>query len=285
MIVHLNGELLQRERAAVSAFDRGFLFGDGVYEGLRSFDGWVIAMDLHAARMREGLAEARIDWDASQLDRLTSELLAANDLRNAFIYWQVTRGTPGPDDPVRTRLPARPMRPTVFGYCVPTPGLAQCVEPARVRAATVDDRRWLRGTLKSISLLGNVLAAAEARERGADDAIMVRDGFVAESCTCNVVVVDAHGRMATPSLESAPILAGVTRALLPEIAPGVESRPVRAAELHEAREIILLGTLTMVASVVELDGTPVGTGEPGQAARGILARYTDWIAQRSRANR
>ena len=285
MIVHLNGELLPRERAAVSAFDRGFLFGDGVYEGLRSFDGWVIAMDLHAARMREGLAEARIDWDASQLDRMTSELLAANDLRDAFIYWQVTRGTPGPDDPVRTRLPARPMRPTVFGYCVPTPALAQCVEPARVRAATVDDRRWLRGTLKSISLLGNVLAAAEARERGADDAIMLRDGFVAEGCTCNVVVVDERGRMATPSLDSVPILAGVTRALLPEIAPGVESRPVRAAELREASEIILLGTLTMVASVVELDGRPVGAGTPGPAAREVLARYAAWIAARSRDTR
>lgn len=285
MIVHLNGELVPRERAAVTAFDRGFLFGDGVYEGLRSFDGWVIAMDRHVARMREGLAQARIDWDASQLDQLTSELLAANDLRDAFIYWQVTRGAPGPDDPVRTRLPARPMRPTVFGYCVPTPALAQCVEPARVRAATVEDRRWLRGTLKSISLLGNVLAAVEARERGADDAILLRDGLVAESCTCNVVVVDAHGRMATPSLDSVPILAGVTRALLPEIAPGVESRPVRSAELREAREIVLLGTLTMVASVVELDGTPVSAGEPGQAAREFLARYTDWIARHSRANR
>ncbi len=285
MIVHLNGELLPRERAAVSVFDRGFLFGDGVYEGLRSFDGWVIAMDRHVARIRRGLAEARIDWDASQLQRLTDELLAANGIRDAFIYWQVTRGTPGPDDPVRTRLPARPMRPTVFGYCVPTPGLATCVEPARVRAATTEDRRWLRGTLKSISLLGNVLAAAEARERVADDAIMVRDGLVGESCTCNVVVVDALGRMATPSLDSVPILAGVTRALLPEFAPAVESRPVRAVELREAREIVLLGTLTTVASVVELDGRPVGDGKPGPAARQLLARYTEWIATRSRAQR
>jgi len=281
----VNGELVPRERAAVSAFDRGFLFGDGVYEGLRSFDGWVIAMDRHVARMSEGLAEAGIDWDAGRLARLTDDLLAANNLRDAFIYWQVTRGAPGPDDPVRTRLPARPMRPTVFGYCVPTPGLAECVEPARVRAATVEDRRWLRGTLKSISLLGNVLAAAEARERGADDAILLRDGLVAESCTCNVVVVDRDGRLATPSLESAPILAGVTRALLPEIAPGVESRPVRANELREASEIVLLGTFTMVASVVELDGKAVGAGEPGTAARRLLARYTEWIADRSRASR
>ncbi|MCL4742491.1 MAG: aminotransferase class IV [Phycisphaerales bacterium] len=285
MIVHLNGELVPRDRAAVSAFDRGFLFGDGVYEGLRSFDGWVIAMDRHIARMREGLAEARIHWDAARLARLTDDLLAANGFKDAFVYWQVTRGTPGPDDPVRTRLPARSMRPTVFGYCVPTPGLAQCVEPGRVRAATVEDRRWLRGTLKSISLLGNVLAAAEARERGADDAIMVRDGLVAESCTCNLVAVDRDGQMATPSLDSVPILAGVTRALLPEIAPGVESRPVRADELREASEIVLLGTLTMVASVVELDGRPVGSGEPGPAARRLLARYTEWIAERSRGRR
>lgn len=265
---------MPRDQALVSVFDRGFLFGDGLYEGLRAFDGRVVAMDLHVERLRQGLAECRIAWDAAEMAGLTDELLRANNLRDAFIYWQVTRGTPGPGQAVRGRVPAGPMMPTVMGFCYPTSGLAQNAAPAVKRAVISQDTRWLRGRVKSISLLGGVLAAIEAHEHGADDAILVRDGLVAEGTSSNVFVAleDGFGgtRIATPSLQSAPILAGVTRDLLLAADPAIEERSISVRELVEAREIMLAGTLSMVTSVVEIGGRPVGTGRPGPCAAGLL---------------
>lgn len=281
MQVYLNGVFVGRQEAAISPFDRGFLFGDGVYEGLRAFDGHVIAMERHIARMRDGLGQARIEFDPGVLAAVTEELLERNGLRDAFIYWQVTRGAPAPGQTVRTRVPDAPMKPTVFAYCVPTPGLSTYAAPATTRLRTVEDRRWLRGTLKSTSLLGNVLSVMDAIEQGAPDALLVRDGLVGEGSSTNVLLSlpdRRHGsRLVTPSLESTPILAGITRALVLDLMPEIEVRPVKVEELDEASEIMLLGTLSMVISVVELDGRPVGNGAIGPCARRVLARYIEGI--------
>lgn len=281
MIVHLNGRLIDSELATVSVFDRGFLFGDGLYEGLRSFGGAVVGMDRHIERLRAGLAEARIRWDAAQLRPLTDELLAANDLRDAFIYWQITRGSPPPGEPRRARVPSEGSTPTVFGFCYATPPIDAHGSPAARRVITCRDTRWLRGTMKSISLLGSVLAAIEAAEAGGDDAILVRDGVVAEGTSSNVFVAsrDATGRprLATPSIQSAPILAGVTRDLLLDRIPSCEARVITAEELEHADEVMMVGTLSMVCSVVEIDGRPVGSGSPGPAAEMLLGELRDVI--------
>lgn len=278
MIVHLNDRLVPLEEASINPFDRGFIFGDGVYEGLRSFDGAVVAMRPHIDRMRNGLREARIDWDPDLLIDWTDALLDANGLRDAFIYWQVTRGSPGPGDPVRDRIPPESMRPTVFGYCSPMVGLdAYEKGPPTCRAVTAPDLRWHRGHLKSISLHGSVLAAIEAGAHDAQDAIQMRDGLVTEACASNVILAlpDGKGgsRLVTPSLESVSILAGVTRLLLLDADSAIEQRAVRAEELLEASEIMLCGTTVMVTSVVELDGRPVGDGRPGPAAQRLLASF------------
>src|SRR5437762_13342925 len=105
VIVHLNGALVPASEARISPFDRGFLFGEGVYEGLRSFRGRVVAMQRHLDRMAAGLKECRLAWDTSQMAGLTESLLAANGMQDAFIYWQVTRGAPAEGQPVRTRTP------------------------------------------------------------------------------------------------------------------------------------------------------------------------------------
>ncbi len=275
MLVHLNGELLPAGRARVGVFDRGFLFGDGVYEGLRAFDGRVVRMDLHVRRMEAGLRACRVPWDAARMETLTGELLRANGLRDAFIYWQVTRGEPGPGRPVRSRLLDGEARPTVFGYCVPAAPLAE-YEHDRVpmkTAVTTPDTRWLRGTVKSISLLGSVLGAIEGSEAGADDAVFIRDGLVAESTSANLIaVVERAGvtEVVTPSLESVPILAGVTRDILLARGAGIVERALRADDLALASEVMLVGTLTMVTSIVRLDGRQVGDGRPGPVARRLL---------------
>ncbi|MFN0131120.1 MAG: aminotransferase class IV [Phycisphaerales bacterium] len=278
MIVHLNGNLVPAADARLSPFDRGFLFGDGVYEGLRAFDGRVVGLSRHVDRLREGLDESRIASDAEQLGGLCSRLLEANGLADAFIYMQVTRGTPGPGQPVRTRIPAGPIEPTVFAYCTPQPPLARFVgaEPATVTASVRPDGRWSRGRLKSISLLGNVISAVEASEQGAADAILVRDGMVAEATAANVLLARA-GHVVTPSLESVPILAGVTRAILLEACPEIASRAVAEHELADADEVMIVGTTTMITSVVTLDGRPVGDGRPGPIARRLLGELVGAI--------
>jgi D-alanine transaminase len=281
MIVSLNSQLLPLDQAQISPLDRGFLFGDGIYEGLRAFDGRVVAMDRHIRRMQEGLDGARIPWEAARLTPLTQALLAANNLRDAFIYWQATRGHPAPGQPVRTRLLKGPIHPTVFGYAVPTPGLAAYEPPNPPPAKSmviVKDARWLRGQVKSISLLGSVLGAVEADEAGAEDAIFVRDGLVAETTSANVILAlprrDGSTELATPSLESVPILAGVTRDLLIEAAPRhglqISERAVYQEELDRASEVMACGTLTMVTSIVRLGARTISAGMPGPFARRLL---------------
>lgn len=275
MLVHLNGQVLSAHEARVSPFDRGFLFGDGVYEGLRAFDGHVRAGAMHVERFREGLAASGIDFDAERLIPLTEELLAAEGKPDAFVYWQVTRGTPAEGQPRRSRLPTGAMPATVFGFATPMPALSAYTVPPTCRVARVPDLRWHRGTIKSISLHGNILAALEASERGATETVMIRDGLVSEACASNVVLAipDADGatRLVTPSLDSVSILAGVTRRLILDLDPTIEVRPVDARELEAASEVILVGTNSMVTSAIEMDGRPVGDGTPGPEARRLLA--------------
>jgi D-alanine transaminase len=170
------------------------------------------------------------------------------------------------------------MRPTVFAYCSPQPAIAGVTEPPTKRAAVCRDVRWERGHLKSISLMGNVLTAIDAAAQGLDEAIMVRarDGvdLVSEGLATNVVLA-LPGRgggvdIVTPSLTSVSILAGVTRSILLQECPEIIERPVLASELATAREVMLIGTTTLVTSVVALDGRMIGDGRPGPVARRLL---------------
>lgn len=276
VIVHFNGKLVRREDARVDPFDRGFIFGDGVYEGLRAVE-WpvggtrIVGAARHVERMREGLRLAKIAWDPSRLAEMSVELVKANGLVDAFVYWQATRGTPRAGEPVRSRVPPKDMAPTVFGYCAPQPSLRVFEDAVPTKsAAVVQDKRWLMGHFKSISLMGNLLASMEADAAKADDAIFVRDGLLAEGLATNVLLVDDRKRICTPSLASVPILSGVTRAILLEMVPEIEVRPVRAEELRTAREVLLTGTTTMVTAVTRLDGNPVGDGVPGPVSTRLL---------------
>jgi D-alanine transaminase len=283
MNVYLNGQIVPSERAMVSVFDRGYLMGDGVYEGLRSFRGRTHSVGRHVERFRFGLGQAGIAWDPEQLEPLTDKLLAANNLADAFIYWQVTRGVPGPGQPLRTRVPAGPMTPTVFGFCAPQPVIETFETVPTCSAAVVEDCRWTRGRLKSTSLLGNILGAIEAAEAGAKEALMVRDGLVTEGSATNVILAlptpDGGTELVTPSLDSVPILAGVTRARVLELDPHIHERAVREEELQLASEVILVGTTALVTSVTQLDRRPVGSGKAGPQARRLLGLFVGMVRE------
>ncbi len=275
MLCYLNGAFLPVDQASVSVLDRGFLLGDGVYEALRAFGGVAIAMDRHVRRLRESLEAVGIDYPAEQLATLTDELLARGGVGDAFVYWQFTRGVPAPNQPWRTRTPSGAMTPTVFGVAAPVVGLSALVAPATVRVRLCADQRWRRGLIKSISLMGNVLAAMEAGENGAAEAIMCAGkgdkARVTEACASNVIIVK-NGRLATPSLDHGDILAGITRARVLDTAPEVEERDVTVGELLAADEVLFCGTTSLVSSVTHIDGKPVGSGASGPWAGELYAR-------------
>lgn len=294
MLVHLNSRILPISDARISPLDRGFLFGDALYEGLRAFGGRIVEPELHARRLALGLAEIRLDWDAGRLTELSEELLRANGLGDAFIYWQVSRGTPAAGQPVRTRLLSAATTPTVFGYCSATPTLADCRRAVPTKSAiTLGDDRWGRCHVKTTSLLGAILASLDAEQARADDAIFIRDGLVAESTSANLfaAIPVAGGasdpervEIVTPALESTPMLAGVTRDIILAAAGRagvpISQRPLRAEELARASEVMLCGTLTMVTAVTRLDGRVMNDGRPGPVARRLHELLIEAIAGR-----
>ncbi len=281
MLVYLNNRLVPEQEARVSVFDRGFLLGDAIYEGLRSTRGHIIAVRAHIERMRRGAREVGLSgFDPSAFEAVSRQLLDANRLRDAFIYWQVTRGAPLPGQPWRQRVPS-PGPPTTFAYAAPLPALPEASSnptPATRTAAVLTDKRWLLGHIKATSLLGGVVAAIEADREGFEDAILVRDGLVAESVAANVMIV-RDGRVATPALDSAPILAGVTRDLLVRADRSIEERSIAEAELQAADEILLVGTTTLVTSITRLGDRVVGDGRPGPVGRRLLRTLLETIEQ------
>ncbi len=291
--VWLNGQLVDERAATVSIWDRGFLFGDGVYELVRFFRAEPasgqrrvgVGMDLHVARLHRSLGLARIrGFDAAELPIICERLLDAHGLDDAAVYLQVTRGA----GTTRLHIPPADLRPTVFAYCMPCEPMEKFVEPAPIKAVLLEDMRWRWCQIKTISLMGNILAALDAHEHDAAEAILVRDGLVAEGASTNVLIA-RHGRMVTPPVDDdPPILHGVTRAELIEVADRAglraEVRPIAVEELAEADEIMVSSSRRLVHSVVQLDDRTIGGGVPGPVARQLFAAMRNRIIQQCRGS-
>jgi len=266
VLCYLNGQFVPRESAAIPVEDRGFIFGDGVYEVWRVVNGRLFETERHLDRLAFGLGELRIETpEIAQIEVLTSvadRLLADSGLQDgeATLYLEVTRGVA----PRTHQFPAKPPKPTVFVMA------NKFVPPNDVRlrgaaAITMNDIRWLRCDVKTIQLLPNVLAKQAATERGAMEAIMIRDGIVTEGSHANVLgVID--GVIRTHPLNNL-ILPGITRAIVLEIARSL-GIPVRedaltAEELSRLDECFLAGTTADVMPIVRIDDKMVGSGKPG----------------------
>ena len=263
--VYLNGEFVPRERAVVSVDDRGFVFGDGVYEGLRAVDGRIFEWPAHAERMVDGLTGIRIDFSAERVAGLLGvceHLLRDNDLAtgDALLYLQVTRGAA----PRSHGFPPAGTPPTVFAS-------ASRLQRRRdqqqngVKAITFDDLRWARCDWKVINLLGSVLARQAALEAGAFEAVLVRDGVVTEGAASTIFAV-VDGVLRTHPLGHR-ILPSVTRkvvmSLIDQLRLPIREEAVTVAELRHASELLLCSTSNNVTPLIALDGAPVGTGSPG----------------------
>jgi D-alanine transaminase len=277
--VHLNGNIVDERDAHISVLDRGFLFGDGVYELLRYFDGFGVGVDAHARRLARSLSLARIDgFDAASLEGLAEGLLEANGLRDAVVYIQVTRGA----GRTRAHVPTEPLTPTVFAMATPAEPLGALSAPQRISAVTAEDLRWRLCEIKTLSLMGNILHLLDADARGAGEAILHRDGFVGEGAYSNVAIVRGGALVTTPVSEDPPILHGIARSDLLAAAAheGIpaEVRPIRLEELRSADEVMITSSRRLASAVTMLDGAAVGDGDAGPITNRLFGRMRDDIA-------
>lgn len=287
MKVHLNGTLIDEREAHVSVLDRGFLFGDGVYEVVRYFSRHGVGLDAHARRLARSLALARIDaarrgFDPRALGALCAALLEANGLEDAIVYLQVTRGAARS----RSHVPAEELTPTVFAMATAAPPLSTLVAPQEIAAITAEDTRWTRCEIKTTALMGNILHLLEAAETGASESILHRRGLVGEGAYSNVAVV-SRGTLATPPIdEDPPILHGTARADLLRAARALgipaEVREVTTDELMRADEVMITSSSRLASAVTRLDGRAVGDGRTGPVTRRLFDAMRDEIAAAAR---
>jgi D-alanine transaminase len=272
-LVWLDGRLLPLEEARISPLDRGFLFGDGVYEVLPVYGGRAYRFEAHMARLDRSLAEIRMapPLDRAGWLRLFGRLVHGNGGGDLLLYVQVTRGV----EPERNHVPQAGTRPTVFASVQKLPVVPATAIEGGVAAVSAPDLRWSRCDIKSTSLLGNVLLRWVAADAGAAETILHRDGMLTEGSASSVHVVKG-GRIATPPQTNA-ILPGTTRGVIFELAEreGIpsERRSVTEAELREADELLIASAGGGIRAVATLDGRPVCDGAPGPVFRRIYAAF------------
>ena len=268
----VNGRFLPLAGASVSIEDRGFQFGDGVYEVIRTYRGRPFMLHAHLARLNRS-AEAIGLRQPYSLERWTGymeEGLRLAAFTESKIYVQITRGVAPRDHAYAPQL-----EPTVVMTIRELHPLSPAVQMAGVDAMTLDDVRWGRCDIKSLNLLPNVLARQQAKEAGVFEAILVRNREVTEGSVSNVIIVDNRTLMTAP--EGPRILSGVTREVVLRLAKqdGLEVReqyPSRG-KLFGASEVFLTGTTVEVLPVVRIDGKPIGSGEPGPVTRQLAERF------------
>ena len=273
--VFLDGKFLPPEQARVSVFDRGFIFGDGVYEVIPVFGGRLFRLPHHLARLDASLAAIRLrnPHTVQEWNSIFKHLMAEHGTNDQSIYLQITRGVAPRDH----AFPPNPV-PTVFAYTQllkypPAEHLTQ-----GVTAVTTADIRWQRCDIKAIALLANALLRQQAIEQGAVEAILVRDNVVTEGAASNVFIVSGD-RLVTPP-KGPYILPGITRDLVVEIARAnkiaCEEKPVGIEALRTADEVWLTSSTKEILPITRIDGRPVGAGKPGPMHARMFDLYQEY---------
>ena len=281
-MVYLNGEFMPIEDAKIPVLDRGFIFGDGVYEVIPTYSRRPFRLAEHLARLQASLDAIRLanPHDSAEWSELVGKIIAGNPWEDQNVYLQITRGVAKRDHAFPKGL-----KPTVFlmasELITPTADLMK----TGAQAIVLPDFRWLRCDIKSTSLLGNCLLRTLAADAGCAEAILVRDGELTEASASNVFVVKNGTVLAPP--KSHLILPGITYDVVLEIlrdnAVPHEVRPVKEAELRSADEIWVTSSSREVLPITALDGKPVGSGKPGSVGAKVYALYQQYKAQVMRA--
>lgn len=276
-LANVNGETMPLSQVRVSALDRGFLFGDAVYEVLRVYGGKPWLADGHFARLHQSLESLRIGGvDVDRLRARVMETLAKSGVREGLIYIQVTRGSA----PRKHAFPkdATPLE-LLYVQEFRDPYVAQ--RENGTAAVTYPDIRWRRCDIKSTNLLGNVLAMQAAVDAGAAEALLyLPDGTLTEGSHTNLFGVIGGKLLTRPT--STSILPGITRGLILKLAASagvaVEQRTLQREKLDEVGELFISGTTSEVMPIVTVDGRPIGDGKPGPVTRRLQAAYAEAVA-------
>ena len=271
--VYLNGSFLPLEQACIPVLDRGFLFGDGVYEVLPVYGGRLFRLQQHLDRLQHSLDAIGISnphpsdgW--RELLQTLSDRSPGDELT---IYLQITRGVGSNRDHA---IPAG-LQPTVFAMASTTRPPSPQQREQGVRCITSDDIRWLRCDIKAITLLPAVLMRQQATDADAAEALLIRDGQVTEGSVTSLFTIYGDTLVTPP--KSHLLLPGVTRDLVLELAAQagirIEQRTIPTAELCNADEVWITGSTKEVLAVVDIDGKPIGNGRPGRYFHQMLERY------------
>lgn len=274
---YLDGQFLPLAQARIHPLDRGFVFGDGVYEVMPAYGGHYLRLRAHLERLARSLEAVRIPnpHSPAQWAALLGTLRARAGAHDQSVYVQVTRG-------VAPRDHAFPdCAPTVFAVSRPLAPVDAAALAQGLCGVLQEDLRWRRCDIKSIALQGAVLARQAALDAGAHEALLVRDGCVSEGAATNVFAVRA-GEVITPPV-GPWLLAGVTRALVLDLARAagrpVSERPLPVEAVRTADELWLSSSTKGVLALTRLDGQPVGDGRPGPVWRELHARYQAYLAE------
>lgn len=276
-IVYLNGEYMPMIESKISTQDRGFLFGDGVYEVIPAYDRQLFAFPEHLQRLKNSLQAISIQNPLTDAEwfELLNTLIEKHPWPDQYIYLQVTRGI----QMQRDHLPADGLTPTLYAYASPLKAVSDSILQNGITAITLEDTRWLNCDIKAITLLPNIMMKLAAKARNADDAILVsREGFITEGTSSNCFIVK-DGTLITPP-NGHSLLPGVTRMVIERVAiahdiPMLEQQ-ITLTDLESADEIWLSSSTKEALPVTRLNDLAVGTGKPGavwQKMRGFYQEH------------
>ncbi|MGF9916094.1 D-amino-acid transaminase [Paenibacillus ehimensis] len=272
----IQDRLVPKEEVRVSPDDRGYYFGDGIYEVFRVYGGKLFEAEAHFHRLERTAAAVRIDLPAasSELKKQLEQLIAANSLVEGTVYLQITRGAA----PRNHMFPAQAER-VLMAYTTELKRPVHTMQQG-ISVVTMEDIRWLRCDLKTLNLLPNTLAKQYALDQGADDVVLHRSGLVTECSASNVMIVK-EGAVITHPADNL-ILHGITRAvalrLARELGIPVAETPFTLDDLRQAEEAFVTGTTIEVTPVISVDGIPVASGSPGPVTRRLQQAFEQAIS-------
>jgi D-alanine transaminase len=282
MSAYLNGEFMPLAEAKIPALDRGFVFGDGVYEVVPVYSKKPFRLDEHLRRLQASLDGIRLTnpHEMGEWRERILQLVALQDFADQSLYIQVTRGVAPRDHAFPKGVP-----PTVFMFAQPLVTATPAQKAAGVCAVTAVDNRWLRCNIKAISLLANILLRQQAIDADCAETVMLRDGFLTEGAASNIFVVQDGVLLAPPP--SNLMLTGITYDVVLELAAAHgmphQVRAISEAEVRDADELWMTSSTKEVMAIVTLDGVPVGAGVPGRLAQQMDGLYQSFKQQVMRA--
>ncbi len=271
-----NGKLVEEEQVRVSYRDRGYYFGDGIYEVFRLYEGILFEKEAHLDRLYNSLREIKIElkWSREQLSDMLDELAATSGKVDGILYIQFTRG-----EAKRAHIFPEVCEAVMLGYCEPLARPADLIENG-IEAITLEDIRWLRCHIKSLNLLANTLAKQEAVEAGAKEAILIRNNDTVTECTASNLLIVKDGVIYTHPNGNL-ILDGITKQVVKRLAHELDIPYVEQTfgkqQLLDADEVFLTSTIMEATPIIVIDGRPVGTGTPGPVTRRLQVAYVEMV--------